>query len=170
MSTVGLRKDKGFSLVEMIIALAVISLVFGLLLSGLFFGNLVNHKAKISTKLFHDQRYLNLYFQKQILESEKIYFKEGRVYLQDLESPDQYYNYYRNVNGLLRRYKVYKGTLTTIGSGGNSQFADSITNFSLSLAPDDAIILRYTLTYEGESVERETIIEHGKTVETLEED
>lgn len=161
------NKSMGFSLIEVITSLAVISLVFIMLLSGLFFANTANKKAHSNQKIYRDERYLNLYIQKQVLESEKIIFYEetGTVYLRDLETPDLYYNYYTNSNGLVYRIKVNKATLMDIGSGGKSQFADSIQDFSLSLTPDNAIVLRYTLSYAGETIQRETTIQHGKTVE-----
>ena len=160
------NKSMGFSLMEVITSLAVISLVFMMLLSGLFFANTANKKAHINQKIYHDERYLNLYIQKQVLESEKIILnaETGIVYLRDLETPDLYYNYYTNSNGLVYRMKVKKATLMDIG-GGKSQFADSIQDFSLSLTPDNDIVLRYTLSYAGETIQRETIIQHGKTVE-----
>jgi len=159
------NKNMGFSLFEVITSLAVISLVFMMLLSGLFFSNAANKKAHINQKIYRDERYINLYIQKQVLESEKIFFKNGTVYLRDLETPDLYYNYYTNSYGLVYRKKVKKDTLMDIGSGETSQFADSIQNFSLSLAPDNAIVLRYTLSYAGETIQREITIQHGKTVE-----
>ncbi|MBK5243507.1 MAG: type II secretion system protein [Eubacteriaceae bacterium] len=160
------NKSMGFSLIEVITSLAVISLVFIMLLSGLFFANTANKKAHSNQKIYRDERYLNLYIQKQVLESEKIIFnaETGIVYLRDLETPDLYYNYYTNSNGLVYRIKVKKATLMDIG-GGKSQFADSIQDFSLSLTPDNAVVLRYTLSYAGETIQRETIIQQGKTVE-----
>lgn len=161
------KKNDGFSLIEILTSLMIVSLVLGLLLSGLIFVNTVDKKAQINQKLFYSERYLNLYFQKQILKSEKIYFKNNRIYLQDLESPDRYYNYYRYSNGFLRRYKVYKNGLNPIGTGGNSQFADNIRSFSLTLGPNNEIILKYSLIIEGEIYQRETTIMHGSVVEIL---
>ncbi|MBC3797840.1 prepilin-type N-terminal cleavage/methylation domain-containing protein [Acetobacterium tundrae] len=159
--------NKGFSLIEVITALMVISLVLVMLLSGLIFVNSIDQKAETNQKVSYNERYLNLYFQKQVLESERIIVKSGRVYLQDLESPDLYYNYYQFRNGFLRRYKVYKGSLNSIGSGGNSQFTDNIQEFSLSLGPNNEIVLEYTLSVDGESFYRKTTIRHGKTVEII---
>lgn len=80
-------------MIEVLTALVVISMVLSLLLSGLIYVNTIDKKMAIDQKLFYNERYLNLYFQKQILRSEKIYVKNNRVYLQDLESPE-HYNYY----------------------------------------------------------------------------
>lgn len=157
--------NKGFSLIELMTALMVISLVLVILLSGLSFVNVVKQKAEINQKYFYNERYLNLYFQKQILESERIILKSNRVYLQDLESPDKYYNYYQYSNGLLKRYKVYEKSFNSIGSGGTSQFADNIEFFSLSLGGNDAVVLEYILSIDGKTFQRETTIQHGKTVE-----
>jgi len=164
------RKNKGFSLIELLMTLGVISLVFIMLLTGLFFTATANKKAQINQKMFRDERYLNLYIQKQILESDKIIYKGGIVYLRDPEKsedvpPKWYYNYYTNSNGLVNRKKVKGDTLKDIGAGGSSQFAEGIQDFSLSLAPNNAIVLRYTLSFSGETIQRETIIQHGKTVE-----
>ncbi|MBI4858279.1 MAG: prepilin-type N-terminal cleavage/methylation domain-containing protein [Acetobacterium sp.] len=162
-----LRKNQGFSLIEVLTSLMVISLVLGLLLSGLIFVNTIKEKTQINQKLFYSERYLNLYFQKQILKSETIYFVNNRIYLQDMENPDLYYNYYQYNNGFLRRYKVYKNGLNPIGSGGNSQFADNIKSFSLTLGANKEILLNYTLAIDGEIYQRETTIKHGRTVVIL---
>lgn len=161
------RKNDGFSLIEVLTSLLVISLVLGLLLSGLIFVNTIKEKTRINQKLFYNERYLNLYFQKQVLKSEKIYFRSNRVYLQDMENPDLYYNYYQYSNGFLRRYKVYKDSLNPIGKGGNSQFADNIQSFSLTLGPNQEIILKYSLAIDGVVYCRETTIKHGRTVVIL---
>lgn len=157
----------GFSLIEVLTSLMVISLVLTMLLSGLIFVNTVNAKAKVNQKLFYSERYINLYFQKQVLKSEVIYSKLNRIYLQDLENPDSYYNYYQVNNGFLKRYKVYKNGLTSIGLGGTSQFADNIQCFSLTLGPHNEILLKYTLSIDGESYQRETTIQHGRVVVIL---
>jgi competence protein ComGC len=163
-----LRADqKGYSLLEAIIALLVIALVLVTLLSGLVFVNSIHQKAQVNQKVAYNERALNLYFQKQVLKSERIVSKLGRVYLQDLESPDYYYNFYRCQNGLLRRYKVDKTNFYLIGSGENSQFSDSIQSFSLSLGVHNEIVLAYTLVVDGQTYQRKTTIWHGKTVEFL---
>nr|WP_320026771.1 prepilin-type N-terminal cleavage/methylation domain-containing protein [uncultured Acetobacterium sp.] len=162
-----LRKNQGFSLIEVLTSLMVISLVLGLLLSGLIFVNTIKEKTQINQKLFYSERYLNLYFQKQILKSETIYFVNNRIYLQDMENPELYYNYYQYNNGFLRRYKVYKNGLNPIGSGGNSQFADNIKSFSLTLGANKEILLNYTLAIDGEIYQRKTTIKHGRTVVIL---
>lgn len=162
-----LKKNEGFSLIEVLTSLVVISLVLGLLLSGLIFVNTIKEKTQINQKLFYSERYLNLYFQKQILKSETIYYKSNRVYLQDLENPDLYYNYYQYSNGFLRRYKVYKNGLNSIGAGGNSQFTDNIQSFSMTLGPNKEIILKYKLAIDGKVYQRETTIKHGRTVVIL---
>lgn len=160
-------KNEGFSLIEVLTSLLVISLVLGLLLSGLIFVNTIKEKTQVNQKLYYSERYLNLYFQKQVLKSETIYYGYNRIYLQDLENPDLYYNYYQYSNGFLRRYKVYKDGLNPIGSGGNSQFADNIQSFSLTLGPNKEILLKYTLAIDGEVYRRETTIKHGRTVVIL---
>ena len=99
------KKNEGFSLIEVLTALVVISMVLSLLLSGLIYVNTIDKKMAIDQKLFYNERYLNLYFQKQILRSEKIYVKNNRVYLQDLESPE-HYNYYQAIANLPIRYSL----------------------------------------------------------------
>lgn len=165
MSELGFRKNDGFSLIEVLTSLMIVSLVLGLLLSGLIYTNIISQKAETNQKLFYTERYLELYFQKQVLKSEKIYFKNGRVYLQDLESPDLYYNYYLYSSGYLRRYKVYKDGLNLIGKGQSSQFADGIQYFSMTLGSHQEIILKYHLAIDGTIYCRETTISHGRTVE-----
>jgi len=163
------QKNKGFSLIELLMTLGVISLVFIMLLTGLFFTATANKKAQINQKIFRDERYLNLYIQKQVLESDEIFVKNGTVYLRDPEKsedipPKWYYNYYTNSNGLVNRKKVKGDTLKDIGAGGSSQFAEGIQDFSLSLDGNSAIVLSYTLTYAGKEIQRETTIQYGKTV------
>lgn len=160
-------KNEGFSLIEVLTSLMVISLVLGLLLSGLIFVNTISKKAEVNQKLFYTERYLNLYFQKQILRSEKIYYKNNRIYLQDMESPDLYYNYYQYSNGFLRRYKVYKNGLTSIGSGGNSQFTNGVQSFSMTLGSNHEILMKYSLVVDGTIYNRETTISHGREVEIV---
>ncbi|URN85271.1 prepilin-type N-terminal cleavage/methylation domain-containing protein [Acetobacterium wieringae] len=159
------ENDRGFSLIEVLTALMVISLVLGMLLSGLIYINTISNQTKINQELYYNERYIALYFQKQVLKSEKIYYKNNRIYLQDLESPDLYYNYYLYSNGFLRRYKVFKNGLTPIGSGGNSQFLNHLQSFSLSLGSNQEIIIRYSLAIEGAVYYRETVISHGRVVE-----
>lgn len=165
-------KNRGFSLIEVLMTLGMMAMVFSMLLSGIVFTNTANKKAQGDQKIFRDERYINLYIQKQILESEKIFFQKetGIIYLRDPERsedtpPKWYYNYYKNKNQLVYRIKVKEDTLRDIGMGGTSQFADSIQDFSLSLGPDNAILLSYTLSYDGKTIHKETIIQHGKTVE-----
>lgn len=63
------KKNEGFSLIEVLTALVVISMVLSLLLSGLIYVNTIDKKMAIDQKLFtYNERYLNLYFQKQILQ------------------------------------------------------------------------------------------------------
>ena len=159
--------EDGYSLIEAIMALMVIALVLVMLLSGLVFVNSIHDKAQINQKVAYNERYLNLFFQKQILNSERIIVKHNRVYLQDLESPDSYYNFYQYSNGFLRRFKVDNTKFNLIGGGENSQFSDNIRSFALTVGPHNEIVLEYTLAVDGQSYQRKTTIQHGKTVEFL---
>lgn len=158
----------GFSLIEVLTSLMVISLVLAMLLSGLIFVNTVKEKAEINQKFYYNERYINLYFQKQVLNSEVIYCKQGRIFLQDLENQAEFYNFYRYSGGFLRRYKVYKNNLSLIGSGETSYFTDNIHAFSLTLGPNKEILLKYTLVIDGKLFQRETTIRHGREVIMLE--
>lgn len=165
MSDWRVSKKGGFSLIEVLTSLMVISLVLAMLLSGLIYVNTISKKVATNQKLFYSERYIELYFQKQVLGSEKIYFKNNRVYLQDLENPDQYYNYYQFFDGYLKRYKVYIIGLNPIGKGRTSQFADGMQSFSMTLGANQEIILKYSLIVEGTVYYRETTISHGRVVE-----
>ncbi|MEO1814872.1 MAG: type II secretion system protein [Acetobacterium sp.] len=167
MSDWQISKKDGFSLIEILTSLLVISLVLVMLLSGLVYVNTISKKVETNQKLFYSERYIELFFQKQILESEKIYFKNNRVYLQDLENPDLYYNFYQYSSGYLRRYKVSKNGLTLIGSGANSQFANDIQSFSMTLGTNQEILLKYSLVVEGTVYYREITISHGRVVESV---
>ena len=162
-----LFNEDGYSLIEAIMALMVISLVLVMLLSGLVFVNSIHDKAQINQKVAYNERYLNLYFQKQVLKSERVIVKHNRVYLQDLDSPDSYYNFYQYSNGFLRRFKVDNTEFNLIGGGENSQFSDNIQSFSLTLGSHNEIVLKYTLAVDGQTYQRKTTIQHGKTVEFL---
>ncbi|MBC3803850.1 hypothetical protein GH808_05295 [Acetobacterium fimetarium] len=159
--------EDGYSLIEAIMALMVIALVLVMLLTGLVFVNSIHDKAQINQKVAYNERYLNLFFQKQVLKSERIIVKHNRVYLQDLDSPDSFYNFYQYQYGLLRRFKVDNIKFNLIGGGENSQFSDNIRSFALTLGPHNEIVLEYTLAVDGQSYQRKTTIQHGKTVEFL---
>lgn len=159
-----LSESAGFSLIELLTSLLVVLLVLSMLLSGIIFMNTVENKAEINQALGYNERYLNLYFQKQILQSEVIYIRNNRVYLQDLESPNDYYNYYQYSNGLLRRYKVDKKNLNPI-LGGSSQFAENFRSFSLTAGSNREMVLKYSLEYHGKVYFREMTIIHGRSVE-----
>lgn len=130
-STPEQHPDGGYTLVELIVALSVIAMVLTLSLSTLAFFNRVSltfHGGEEGEESF---RAMHLYFQKQIERSEKIYLKNGQVYLQDMESPKTYYNYYTLKSQMIYRNKARTSDLMTIGSGSTSQFSSGIESFSL---------------------------------------
>lgn len=161
------RKNiRGFTLIELIVTMNFIGIIFLLLISGLFYGNLMNEREKVNQKNTHNERYLNLYFQKQILESDKIILFGNRVYLQDLETPTLYNYYAGSSNGILRRYKANNNSnMTPIGSGGNSQFADTIEKFSMVAENEKFILLTYTIASQKNPFQREIRIYHGRPIE-----
>lgn len=142
-SMVDIMNEKGYTLVELIVTLAMVSMILLLLLSTFQFLMGVNEKIKYTEGSGRNVRDLHLFFQKQILKSEKIYEKKGVVYLQDMESEKyQYYNYYYldKTSEILNRYKVNEIHLSSIGLGGKSQIADRIESFNMSAEGNNILI------------------------------
>ncbi|MGL4607849.1 MAG: prepilin-type N-terminal cleavage/methylation domain-containing protein [Eubacteriaceae bacterium] len=156
---------RGFTLLEVMISLSIVSLIFLVLLSGLFFVNKTEEKMRKNQMNVYDERYLVTFFQKQILNSEQIIIYNQRVYLQDLESPEAYYNYYESTSQMLRRYKVLNNEkMTSIGPGGNSQFSEKIKGFSMTKGSETSLVIRYQVERNQEMITREVKIQHGRPI------
>jgi prepilin-type N-terminal cleavage/methylation domain-containing protein len=134
------RSNAGYTLVEVIIALAVITLVAALSLSTLsFFSGMVRRFSAQGSR-DDEFRKMHLFFQKQIEKSDYLYIKDGNLYLQDMENPTKYYNYYQlnTGSGIIYRYKAAYGTLQNIGLGETSQFSSAATQFGLQAGKNAA--------------------------------
>lgn len=149
---------KGYTLIELIVSLSVTSLLLLLLLSTLQFSNRVSESIKQSDGVGREVRNIHLFFQKQILKSEKIYIKDDRVYLQDTDhSNSSFYNYYdlNKESGVLYRYKVYEQNLSSIGLGGTSQIGDQIEKFSMVVV-DNMVCLKIKFRLQTEVLSMDT--------------
>ncbi len=163
-----MTRKGGFTIIEVIVTLMVMGLVFLIILPGFYTNHIISEKGLINRQHGAIQRQFNLFFRKQIYQSDCIYVQEGRVYLRDLETPD-YYNTYTFKGGLLMRYKFKKKyennefkRLVSIGLGSTSQFEKGLTAFSLDLLDQDHLLVSYQL--EGDENTYEIQVEHGKKV------
>ena len=169
-----MSKNNGYTIIEVIVSVMVMALVFSIILPGFYMTHLIAEKGLIDRHQTSIQRHLNLFFRKQIYESDCIYIQDGNVYLKDLEPPsnpliEKYYNVYSVKNDLLMRHK-YKEffndgkivKLDLIPSGGTSQFEKGIQTFSIELMDENHLLVSYQLA--GDENRHEMLIEHGKKV------
>lgn len=162
-------KQEGYTLIEVIVSLMVMGLVFSIVLPGFYMTHLMSEKGLVDRNEASIERRLNLFFKKQVYQSDCICIRKGRIFLRDLESPE-YYNIYGIKNDLLMRYKYKKiydreGEfigLMFMGSGGSGQFEKGLQNYALELADDNHIIFSYQLV--GQEKKNEVLIEHGKKI------
>lgn len=166
-----MNKEAGYTILEVIVSLMVMGLVFSIILPGFYTSHLISEKGMIDRELGSKQRQLNLFFRKQIYQSDCLYVQNGQVYLRDLETPD-YYNVYSHTGTYVWRYKFekkYKNNeferLGLIKSGYKSQFEKGLLAFSLDLVDPDHIVVTYQL--EGDENQYEIYIEHGKKIINL---
>ena len=144
-------KEDGYTLVELIISLAMIALIVVLCLNVAAFSALASKNMKTEINQDLTRRRIVTHFQKQIEMSDTIRIHNGIIYLQDMES-NGYYNYYTLNNGTLMRHKT-NPDLTSIGLGSTSQFAIDLTRFDFNAEvvnhqPTGKITL--TLQFKGE--------------------
>lgn len=130
---------RGYTLTELLIALSITALVSFLSVSLLIFFNRINSETYNDVYYFEQEyQHIMAYLQKQIEHSEYIYVKDGRIYLQDLESGERYYNYFtadRNTK-ILYRIKTDRTTLKSIGSGSTGQFSSPVEEFIFTAEKD----------------------------------
>lgn len=150
-----LTEHKGYTLIEMLIALAISGLIAVILLYILQAGYQINGKVVEMGSLEQDIRYLNLYFQKQVLRSEQIYVENNSVFLQDMESSEKnYFNKYRfdRINGRIYKEKVVlkDGQMQGIGAGESSQMANRIRSFGIFWDEATALVQVDITVYDGD--------------------
>ena len=130
--------QKGFTLVETLVTLLILGLITALSLSTLRFFTQI---SDVSTKRSESDRKfekIHLFLQQQIDRTEKVYVKNGVIYLQDRDDKAKgYYNkYVLNDTGMLYRYKV-DGTKFKNISGSPNEFETGLATFSLTLETAD---------------------------------
>lgn len=156
-SSIRRRKDSsGFTLVELMVSLAVIAMVMFLVLSTLAFFNQISSGLRYDAEEEATFRRIHLVVQKQIERSDVLYTKRGQVYLMDLENPTLYMDYYRHdsTSGTLYRCKVHRNNLVDIGPGQYSQLARDVVDFTLKAQTDetgefDGIIAMHLVLKQG---------------------
>ncbi|MEG2418679.1 MAG: prepilin-type N-terminal cleavage/methylation domain-containing protein, partial [Eubacterium sp.] len=113
------KASSGFTLVELMVSLALIAMVMLLSLSTLAFFNQIASGLRYDAETDVTFRRIHLVVQKQIERSDVLYIKGERVYLMDLENPTLYMDYYRHdpTSGTLYRCKVHRSNLVDIGPG-----------------------------------------------------
>lgn len=129
---------KGFTLVETLITLLILGLVAALSLSTLSFFTQISDFStgrKESDRKFEK---IHLFLQQQIDRTEKVYVKNGVVYLQDWDDKKKgYYNkYVLEKTGMLFRYKVDGSKFRNV-QGSPNEFEYGLSSFSLTLETVD---------------------------------
>ncbi len=163
-----MTRDQGYTILEVIVSLMVIGLVFSIILPGFYTSQIISEKGMVDRVQGAKQRQLNLFFRKQIYQSDCLYLQGGNIFLRDLETP-AYYNVYSHTGDYLWRYKYekkYKNNeferLGLIKSGYKSQFEKGLLVFSLDLVDPDHLLVTYQL--EGDDNRYEIYIKHGKKI------
>lgn len=142
------HNQKGYTLIEMLTAIFITSMVLGLLVTSLQFSCRLTEGISCKTISGQESKRAYLFIQKQLAKSQKIFVKDGRVYLQDMETPD-YCDFYTLEGGaMVYRNKVHKDTLKPIEKGGKSQLIHRVTRFELRLEEMDT--LQMTLEFSGD--------------------
>lgn len=147
--------ERGYTLVEILFALAVFSVIAIVLLMLFQMGTLFQ---KVNDSDYHLEREairLHLFFQDQLLKSDKVYIKNNKIYLQDRDIISEgYYNYYQlDANRkILFRYKS-KDRINNI-SGGTAQFAKPMTHFMFVHQGDGTFILTFVLENNMGKIDR----------------
>lgn len=131
--------NKGFTLVELMISLFLMTLVIGTLFQHFYFqyNSYENLYKDIAT--MEKLRFLSIQLEKQISNTPRIYVVNGTVYLRDVETPE-YYNYYTLTNKILYKTKTYSN-LKDIGLGSKSQMANKVDSFFMTYMGSNIIEL-----------------------------
>lgn len=157
--TYRLRKaEKGFTLVEMLIVIALIGIIASIIASMFFTGIRSYQSSEDQLESYYSARWVFMYIERQIKSSEKVYTKGDTIYLQDMETPEYYNYYYLRGTGIMERHKVSSDTLNGIGRGETSQFAGNIRNFELTKRSDRLLHLYITSEVNSKELNLESNI------------
>lgn len=155
------KEEKGFTLVELIIVIALIGIVASVVASMFFTGIRSYQTAEDQLESYYNARWVFMYIERQIKHSEEVYMKDNIIYLQDIETPGYYNYYYLRGTGIIERHKVSSDTLYGIGRGETSQFASNIRKFQLTKAGDRLLHLHITSKVNGKELDLESDIGIG---------
>ena len=142
--------DKGVTLIELLTAIAIIGLVSVVISSMFIFGIKSYNVAEQQIESYSSGRLAYLNLERQIKRSEIILIKDDIVYIQDLESPAKYYNYYILADSQIKKCKVDRDNLAHIPYGYKSQFAKNIADFELIKIKESKNIFRLKIVAEKE--------------------
>ena len=131
--------NKGFTLIELIISLFLMTLILGLVFHYFFFqyNSYENLYGDITSA--EKLRFLSIQLEKQICNTPRIYIVGDTVYLKDIETPE-YYNYYTLTNKILYKTKTHSD-LKDIGLGSKSQIANKMDTFFMTYLNNKTIRL-----------------------------
>ncbi|NTW72386.1 MAG: hypothetical protein HGA49_09110 [Eubacteriaceae bacterium] len=144
-----MKGKKGFTLIESVISVFLTVIAMTILIQvmqgQLFSFEQINRDMDGMNGI----RYPMTILEKQIANSDNIYFMNGVMYLKDLESPS-FYNYYSLGTGMLYKNKT-DAKLATIGLGSLSQFASNITGFKAFLIDNRTIQISLSSQIDGKA-------------------
>lgn len=142
-----MKGNRGFTLIESVISVFLTVIAMTILIQmmhGQFFSfEQINRDMDGSSGI----RYPMTILEKQIANSDHIYFMNGVMYLKDLES-SSFYNYYSLGTGMLYKNKT-DSKLSSIGLGSLSQFASNITEFKACLLDNHTIQISLSCQIDG---------------------
>jgi|GEM_PF-5019685 len=120
-------RNQGYTLAEVIVALSIMVMTLTLALSAFSFT--IKLRDTLDQRLFsnQEQRNMMLFFEKQILYSEKIFVKGDIVYLHDVENK-AYYNQYLITENIYKTEKRVSRRKVIITKQGDHYFYQQMVN------------------------------------------
>lgn len=165
------RDQRGVTLVELLIVLALIGMIMGVVYSMFFSGLRSFHTADEQVESYSSGRMAFMNIERQIKSSEEIFYtsEDDTIFLQDLESPNDYYNYYTLVDKILRKNKITIENLQngTIVPENTYPLAGNIKSFDISQLDDRTFLLQLTSEVNGKELELNSRIRVGVPVTNI---
>ncbi|MBF7095755.1 hypothetical protein [Alkalibacter mobilis] len=155
----------GYTLIELVISLGLVVMAIGVggsMIKTQFF-SLETITSKIEAENL--VRYPMTVLEKQIKDTDLVYVYNDIVYFRDMES-NAYFNNYALSGDMVYKYKTSE-TLGSIGIGGTSQFADSLSNFEITSLPDGRIRVFLESTFNGRTFSQEKFLSLDCPVYTI---
>lgn len=158
--------NKGVTLIELLITMAIIAMVTMITISIFLIASKSYHIAEQQVESYSSGRMAYLNLERQMKKSEKIFIKDNIIYIEDLENPHKYYNYYTLVGTQIKRHKVKKESLVRIPNGCTSQFAENIAAFELTKTQENKNTFRLKISSDkdGNKLELDSLIRVGVDV------